>query len=179
MDQIASSAALLLAIVFAWSAVAKFRSPDATRQLLDTLDVPFPRMAGRALPLIEVALAVGLLVFQRPAAVAAIVVLIVFSLVLASIIRRGVEIECGCFGSSSTEPVSVIDLVRNGGLVALGAVAVVGPSFVQPSVPSLIVASMGGLLVLIAMSLVGLHRSTGSVFGIELAGEVGRMSGSR
>jgi hypothetical protein len=55
--------------------------------------------------------------------IAAIVLLVAFSVAIARQLVEGRHPPCACFGSWSQRPVSESHLVRNAGLVALGLIA--------------------------------------------------------
>lgn len=107
-------AALVLAAVFAWSAVSKIvRRPDMTALGLPVWTAPVTAV-------VELALAVALLVRPADGGVAALAVLAGFTAFLAR--RVGTGAGCGCFGTT-TEPVTSQDLMRNAALLAVAAVA--------------------------------------------------------
>ena len=107
-------AALVLAAVFAWSAVSKLiRRPDMTA-------LGLPRWTAPVTAAVELALVVALLVRPADGGIAALAVLAGFTAFLVRRLDSGAG--CGCFGSS-TEPVSSQDLMRNAALLALAAVA--------------------------------------------------------
>ena len=68
-----------------------------------------------ALPLVELGVAVALLVpaSATAGAVAALALLVVFSVAVAGALQRGRPVGCGCFGSRHQRPVSHTTLVRN------------------------------------------------------------------
>ena len=57
-------------------------------------------------------------------ALAAAALLVAFTAAVAVRLARGEAVPCGCFGETSPEPVGADTLVRNGVLLAVGAVAV-------------------------------------------------------
>ena len=108
-------AALVLALVFAWSSVAKLISrPDMTA-------LGLPSWTAGATAAVESALALALLVTPANGGIAALALLAGFTAFLARRVNSGTG--CGCFGSASTRPVLPRDLVRNGVLLAVAAVA--------------------------------------------------------
>lgn len=111
-------AALVLAVVFAWSGTAKLlRRPDLTR-------LGLPAATWWVVSLVELALAVALVVSPAWGGVAALALLAGFTAFLVA--RRDSGVGCGCFGSASTAPISNLDLVRNAALLAVAAVAAFG-----------------------------------------------------
>jgi hypothetical protein len=55
----------------------------------------------------------------------AFLLLVFFSLALAINIKRGNSIQCNCFGSTSSRPISKYDLIRNAAIAAVGIVGIV------------------------------------------------------
>jgi hypothetical protein len=92
--------------------------PEAARRF------GLPRPAAVGLPWLEVVLG-ALLVAQfggRATAVAALVLLVAFTAVVAQRVARHDEAPCACFGALSTAPVTSNTVARNLVLVALAAV---------------------------------------------------------
>ena len=108
-------AALALAVVFAWSSVAKLVTrPDMTA-------LGLPRWSGWATAIVEATLAVLLLLRPADGGIAALVVLAGFTTFLVRRLNSGTG--CGCFGTSKAEAVTWKDLVRNTALLALAGIA--------------------------------------------------------
>ncbi len=171
MLPVASTAALGLAIVLAWSGVAKLRGLASTISAFERIGLPKPGLLGRAVPVAELAVAGALLVAPRLGALAAIALLVAFTGVLLTIIRSGRSISCGCFGSTNAEPVGPADIVRNIGLLFAAAVALGATDLVRPDLPALVVVSLSALVVGLVMAMASLRHQVGSVFRVELAGE--------
>ena len=115
--------ALVLAAVFVRAGAAKLARRDGAAASFSALGVPAPDAMARAVPVLELVLAVVLLARPVAGSVAALAVLGAFSAVLARAIATGVTAGCNCFGSATSKPVSGRDLARNGLLAAL-AIAV-------------------------------------------------------
>ena len=172
MSGIAGAAALVVAVVFALAAVAKWRDRPTTARAFRDLGLPAPRRW--VVPVIVAELGVAALLLLRPAVggVVAIAALLAFSTVLAAAIRRGDDVVCGCFGAGSDRPVGVVDLARNGALVVASAVALFGDGLARPSLPGLVTVTALGVSVALVLQLLTIRSQIGSVFRIELAGEV-------
>jgi hypothetical protein len=138
--------AVVLAAVFVRAGVAKAVRPQGTVAGFVALGVPGAPVVARAVPAVEIALAVALLSFPRIGGVGAVVTLGAFSVFLARAVRAGVTAGCNCFGQARTEPVSGHDLVRNAMLAALAAAAL---SASRPVVPSL-VATVAAVAIVLA-----------------------------
>ena len=109
------AAALTLAVVFAWSSLAKLvTQPDMTV-------LGLPSWSGQATAYVEGALALTLLLSPANGGIAALALLAGFTAFLVA--RRGSGVGCGCFGSAKVEPISWKDLARNTALLALAALA--------------------------------------------------------
>jgi uncharacterized membrane protein YphA (DoxX/SURF4 family) len=131
--------AVVLAAVFVRAGAAKVARPSVTTAGFAALGVPAAGAVARAVPLVELALAVTLLAVPLAGGIAALVLLGGFSAFLGKAVRAGVDVGCNCFGQARAEPVSDLDLVRNGllGLLAAGAVATPRP--VAPGVAAVAV----------------------------------------
>ncbi|SNC61096.1 Methylamine utilisation protein MauE [Kytococcus aerolatus] len=127
----AAGAALLLALVYGTSGVAKVLDGESTRSAFRELRLPrwlsesfAPRLLGPA----EILLAVLLLVLPHPwfwlPAVAALGLGIVYTVLIVRALGFDVPVTCGCFGRLGQGTVTRTTVVRNLLLVVLGAVAV-------------------------------------------------------
>ena len=117
---------LILSGVFLFSGFAKLRDVDGTRRAAADFGVPelFAGPVARWLPLVELALAVGLLP-QATAAWSATVIgalLLLFTGAIATSIVRGKQTVCHCFGETGTTPVGWPSVLRNMVLAALAVV---------------------------------------------------------
>lgn len=123
-------AAVILAAVFAWAAVAKISRPGPWRRAVDAHALP-PAVGGAAIVLVPLAEAgVTVLVLAGSVHVAAglaLVLLAGFSVELLRLrTRLGDRAPCGCFGSSRTRSIRLL-LVRNAILAVVAAAALAGP----------------------------------------------------
>lgn len=119
----ASVLALALAALWTASGVHKLRDPEAFTSALAAYAL-LPQQAidvvARALPLIEITVAIGLLlpVSRAAAALVSTMLLGLYALAIAINLRRGRrELDCGCFGFGRRSTISVALLWRNGALV--------------------------------------------------------------
>jgi uncharacterized membrane protein YphA (DoxX/SURF4 family) len=131
MDLALLIARLVLAGVLAVAAVAKIRDAGATRRAITDFGGPSALAPALSVlvPLLELSIAVLLLPVATAAwaAVAALVLLALFTAAIAVNLSRGRAPSCNCFGAFSRRPVGPQTLVRNGVLMALAAfVAVAG-----------------------------------------------------
>lgn len=119
-DGIFTALALVLAGVFTVAAISKLRDHTGTRTTMANFKLPLPGLMAIVVPVVELAIAVGLVVSPSAGALAAVTLLVFFTTFLLLQLRLGVTTPCRCFGSTSQHPLSVADLTRNLGLIALG-----------------------------------------------------------
>lgn len=81
------------------------------------------------LPWIELVAALALLLRFRPRAGAVITFALMglFVFVVAAALARGIDIECGCFGTADASRVGTAKLLENIGLLALAGIASLRP----------------------------------------------------
>jgi peroxiredoxin len=131
-------ARLLLAAVLGVAAIAKTVDRAGSRDALAGfgLSVPLARIAAFVLPAAELVIAVGLLFGStaQAGAIAALVVLGLFTGAVTRALLRGEHVDCHCFGQLSEGPAGIGTLVRNGLLAALAAFVVVAPGAPGPGV---------------------------------------------
>lgn len=172
-------ARLVLAGVFAVASFAKLSDRPGTRDAVVAFGAP-ARVAGQLALLIALAeLSVAGLLLPAATATAgaagALVLLLVFSAAIAVSIARGRAPDCHCFGRLHSAPADGRALARNGGLLVVAALVLVGslaghtPSSVSwighlHGLEAAAVAAgtaIVGLLVVGAMAFVRLLRSYG------------------
>ena len=113
-------------MVFVVAGIAKLRSPDNTRRALGALGLPRPDVLGVAVPVVELATALLLVLDPVTGGVSAVALLAAFTTLLVGRLRAGRTEGCGCFGAWSTRTLSWRDVVRNLALMGIGCVAVLG-----------------------------------------------------
>jgi hypothetical protein len=131
-------AALFLAATFFIAAISKLRDVAATADEFDLLGVPAPDAMARFVPIVELAIAAGLVIVPSIGGLFALVTLAFFTTFLVGRLRAGVRVPCACFGAAGTAPLSSVDIIRNLGLVALAAAAMLVQEPAAPSVADLI-----------------------------------------
>lgn len=100
-------ARLILAIVFIYAGSVKLLSPEAffgSIQEYRLLPSDLCYILAYFLPPLEIILGVGLFLnrYAKPCAFLIIILNITFIFAIASVWIRGIDISCGCFGSSSS-----------------------------------------------------------------------------
>ncbi len=127
-------ASIVLAGVFAVSGTAKARDVVGTTTAARSLGVPasLARVVARLLPIVELALSVGLVVgllisvVRRVAAIGSVMLLGAFTVAMARTLRQGQAPMCRCFGALDERPISTETIVRNIALAALAVVSAIG-----------------------------------------------------
>jgi hypothetical protein len=131
-------ARLILSAVFALSAFGKLADRPGSRKAVAEFGVPAGWVSTVAwgLPAVEGCLAGALLpgVTAPWAGLAALLLICVFTVVVARLLRRGLRPACSCFGTLSEAPIGLATVLRNGVLMALAA-AVTWGSLRRPGVP--------------------------------------------
>jgi len=117
---------LVPAGLFLWAGISKALDPQGSVLSVDGYEVlpdPVVQVVAILLPWIEIAIATLLILglFMRFAGLATVALMIVFIAGMAQAKARGLEIDCGCFGSSGAgEGVSWWDILRDVPLVLAG-----------------------------------------------------------
>jgi len=128
---------LLLAVVFAFAGIAKLRDRAGTWSMLRGFGVGISASdaLAPALPLIEIVTALALVPTEtaRIGAIAALVLLAIFSAAIAFNLAIGRRPECRCFGNIGVEEVGFPTIARNALFAALAAPVIVDlPSGTDP-----------------------------------------------
>jgi Methylamine utilisation protein MauE len=132
--------ALLIALIFAAAAIGKLTAWRELPGIVRNFRV-LPRAlvmpAALVLPLLEAAIAPGILIKESRAvaALSAAVLLTMFGVVLAVNYARGRRyIDCGCFRSDLKQPISIALVVRNA-VLAVGALWLLSSGGTAADVP--------------------------------------------
>lgn len=145
-------AAVVVAAVFAISAIGKLRDPGGTASDFEALGVPRARVMALFVPVAELSIVALLLIVPPAGALGALVTLAFFTAFLVGRLRAGVHAPCACFGSTRRDPLSWVEITRNIGLTLLAAVAL-ATDRPQRSTP----AEIAVVLAVVAASLLGLR----------------------
>jgi uncharacterized membrane protein YphA (DoxX/SURF4 family) len=134
---LALAARLVLAVVFAiagWSKVTDLAGSGRAVNAYQLMPFDLAKLIGAALPFVELALALFLLVGLaiRLAAGFAAGLLTVFLVGIASVWARGLSIDCGCFGgggqlAAGAHPSYFWDIVRDLALLGLAVFLFLSP----------------------------------------------------
>lgn len=155
------AAAVVLAALFAVAAAAKLADPDGTTRGFEDLGVPSAALFARLVPLAELAVVALLLIVPAAGGIAALVTLAFFTTFLVGRLRAGVRAPCACFGAVVRAPLSGLEIARNVGMGALGALALAADRPVVPSAGELAVV-LGAVALAAAGLAVGRRRGAAS-----------------
>jgi uncharacterized membrane protein YphA (DoxX/SURF4 family) len=171
MIGLASLLAVALALVLLAAAVAKLRSPSRTTQDFAALGLPAPRLLARVVPAVELTVAVVLIAAPGWGGVAAFGLLVLFTALLVSLVRSGQTISCSCFGAVSDEPVSWVEVTRNGILLTMAAAVTPIDRLEVPGFAAIVGASAFAVIALVVLQLAVFKRDVGAVWSTHLSGE--------
>lgn len=124
---------IVLGGVFLVAGASKALDPGALAASIRSYELPLPEwlvsLSAHALPFLEILLGLYLLagLFTRHSAWATNGLMIVFTLALLQGGLRGLQIDCGCFGSSTESGNLWLDAARDVGLLALGLHVALAP----------------------------------------------------
>lgn len=125
-----SAAATVAAVVVGLAFVVAGGSKLAAREqwAVQAADLGAPRWVVPLLPWTELIVGAALVtqLARRAAAVAAIVLLVAFTVLIAVRLAQGRRPACACFGAWSSTPIGAGHLARNAVLLAGAALAAVG-----------------------------------------------------
>ena len=127
---VAVSCSLVLAVILFTGASHKLRAPHRFARQIDDYALlsgtAAVAMAARALPIVEIVIAVALLVpgLRAWAAAAAALLIALYTGAISINLWRGRrDIDCGCSGPGLERPLSSALLVRNGVLIVMAVLA--------------------------------------------------------
>jgi uncharacterized membrane protein YphA (DoxX/SURF4 family) len=117
-----------IGLVFAYAALNKLgdlRSFASEVHNFRIVPVALENLVAITLPWIELVAALALVggIRARPAAWITTVLMAAFTIAVVAALARGLDIECGCFGTADASRVGLRKVVENLGLLAVSAVA--------------------------------------------------------
>jgi len=126
-------AQIWIGLVFLAAALGKIGDPAAFAKQIHyfrLLPGGFENTVAIMLPWIELIAALSLLLRAHPrsGAIVAAGLMVLFVIVVAAALARGLDIECGCFGPSDASRVGAAKLLENIGLLALAGIASLKPA---------------------------------------------------
>jgi uncharacterized membrane protein YphA (DoxX/SURF4 family) len=119
---------IAIGVLFGWAGLAKIADPVAFAADVHNfrmVPVALENFVAMTLPWIEVvtALALVLGVRARAGAWVATGLMVVFTVAVAVELARGIDIECGCFGTTDGARVGGVKVLENLGMTALAFLA--------------------------------------------------------
>lgn len=125
-------ARLLVAGVFVGAAIPKLLDPATFAEDIANYRMVPDAAAGAIaviVPVLEVVIALALIagVEARGAALVAGVMLVGFVVAMGQAMARGIDVDCGCFGSAVRTSVGWLPIARNVGLLIACAVVLAAP----------------------------------------------------
>lgn len=171
-------AGLVVAVVLGVAAVAKARHPRSTAAAFEGLGLPRPATLARAVPAVEVGVAVALAVAPAAGGAAALLLLAAFTGILLRARSGGAAVPCGCFGATTSRPVGRADVVRNGVLALASLAAVAGAEPRWPGVDAVVLVGTAAVVGAVVVGLARLRDELGALWAIALAGEPRAGSGA-
>lgn len=174
-DLISNPALLLairvfLALMFATAALSKLGHAEEFYGVVRNFRIlpdGLSRVTALVLPVVELAVAVGLLIGATavPAAIAAAALLAVFGVAIAiNVVRGRTQIDCGCFRNGLKQQIGWALVARNA-LMTASALVVAGllPAAAAPALPEALVGMLAGLVAMmlyLSASVLGGLRAT-------------------
>lgn len=171
MTGLATLFAITVAVTLIVAAVAKLRDPGRTTSDFTALGLPVPSLLARLVPAVEFAVAAALVIVPGWGAVAAFGLFVMFTALLISLVRSGQPIACSCFGAVSDEPVSWVEVARNGVLLVAAASVVPIDQLVVPGFAAVVAFSAAAIIGVVIVQLVAFKRDVGAVWSTHLSGE--------
>jgi uncharacterized membrane protein YphA (DoxX/SURF4 family) len=116
-----------LGVLFVWAGLAKLGDPLSFAEQVHNfrlVPVALENLVAMTLPWIELLAGLALMtrVQARAGAATASILMAAFTLGVAIAFARGLDVECGCFGTADASRVGVLKLLENLGMLALGLV---------------------------------------------------------
>ncbi len=126
-------AQIVIGLVMGWAALAKLGDLAAFAQQVHnfrSLPLFAENLVAMMLPWIELIAALSLLLGIRPrsGALVTTTLLSVFTLAVAAALARGLDIQCGCFGTADASRVGLGKILQNLALLLVAVVACVRPA---------------------------------------------------
>jgi uncharacterized membrane protein YphA (DoxX/SURF4 family) len=127
-ERVVRIAQIVVGVLFVWAALAKLGNlAGFALQVHNFRVVPvaLENLIAMTVPWIELVAGLALVtgIRRRAAAVVASTLLAVFTIAVLAALARGLDIECGCFGTSDASRVGVAKVLQNLAMLAAAIVA--------------------------------------------------------
>jgi uncharacterized membrane protein YphA (DoxX/SURF4 family) len=118
---------ILIGLIFAASALAKLGDLHSFAEEVHNfkiLPIALDHLVAMTLPWIELVAALALLlgVRARSGAIVVAFLMVVFTTGVLTAMARGLDIECGCFGTADGTRVGLLKVLENVGMLALALI---------------------------------------------------------
>jgi hypothetical protein len=170
-DGVAYLAAIVLALVFTYSAVAKLRDAHPTRRAIRAAGLPGGGVVAKVLPALELITAVLLVVLPAVGAYFGLILLGVFTAFIGLLLVRKIDVSCGCFGADAGRSASHVDMMRNVFLLLIAGVATSVRAPAQVALEEVIAVTTAAAIGAVVLVTAGTRRELGQLFDNRLPGE--------
>lgn len=121
-------ARIAIGVIFGVAGLAKIGDVSAFAEQIHNFriaPIALENLLAMTLPWIEVVAALGLILGVRARAGALLTtgMLVVFTVAVVAAVARGLDIECGCFGTADASQVGLRKILENLGMLAIAGVA--------------------------------------------------------
>ena len=125
MDTVGLVAGIVVGLALVWAGVMKLVDGPAWPK--QAADMGVSRLVAQVVPFVEIGIGVLLAaqLFTPWPAIAALVLLMAFTLVIVRRLLDGSRPPCACFGSRSKRPLGAHHVARNLGLMAVAVIAAI------------------------------------------------------
>ena len=124
---------LAIGVIFAVAGLAKLGDLQAFADQIHNfriVPVPTENLVALFLPWVELVAALALIlgIRAREGALLVSAMMAVFTVAVGAALIRGLDIECGCFGTSDASRVGLVKIVQNLGMLGIAALATLRPA---------------------------------------------------
>jgi uncharacterized membrane protein YphA (DoxX/SURF4 family) len=123
---------IVIGLLFAWAALAKIGDAQGFAAQVHNfrlLPVALENIVAVTLPWIELVAAMALVlnIRARSGAMLVFVMLAVFTVAIVAALVRGLDFECGCFGTADASRVGFVKVLENVAMLAVAGVSSLRP----------------------------------------------------
>ena len=123
---------IVIGVLFAWAALAKIGDAQGFAAQVHNfrmMPVAFENIVAVTLPWIELVAAMALVlnIRARSGALLVFAMLAVFTAAIVVALLRGLDIECGCFGTADASRVGFVKVLENMAMLAVAGVGSLRP----------------------------------------------------
>jgi len=123
---------IVIGVIFAWAALAKIGDAQGFAAQVHNfriMPVAFENIVAVTLPWIELVAAMALVlnIRARSGALLVFAMLAAFTVAIVVALLRGLDIECGCFGTADASRVGFVKVLENMAMLAVAGVGSLRP----------------------------------------------------